>query len=315
MITKIKLENRVKDLFHKDQAFVIMLNVQWSLAKTFFWNSKMKIKQNFLVLFCFILVSCAMTGVNAIEPKKIIQILGGEIELVVSGKGTPNIILMSGYRDNIEASWGKVFYDIKNISTVLAYNRFNYGNSSTTKTPQTALHVVNSLKNILKNQKINPPYILVGHSLGGVYANLYARKFPKEVVGVVLIESSHPEQHKTLWPKFTLFQKSLMLLESRINPNMFTEVSSFHKTAKQISNAPKFPDIPLIVLTAGEPYYPKAELMEIHYKNQRSLVSMSTQGRQIIVKNSRHYIQNERPYIVIEAIKNIVAEVKAGDAK
>jgi len=99
-----------------------------------------------------------------------------------------------------------------------------------------------------------------------------------------------------------------MWLDSVFNSNRHTEVSTFNKTAEQISQAAAFPDIPLIILTAGKTA--SKEIMEVHHQNPKDLVSMSPQGKQLIIEGSGHFIQNEFPSIVIKEIRKMVTKIK-----
>jgi pimeloyl-ACP methyl ester carboxylesterase len=91
-------------------------------------------------------------------------------------------------------SWSKVFPEIGKNTTVFAYNRPGYGNSSKAITPRDGATVVEELRALLNSRGLRPPYVLVGHSLGGIYVQLFARKYPDDVVGLVLVDSSHPSQ-------------------------------------------------------------------------------------------------------------------------
>jgi pimeloyl-ACP methyl ester carboxylesterase len=77
---------------------------------------------------------------------------------------------------------------------VCAYDRAGLGWSDPGPTPRDARQVVHELHTLLDRAAIAPPYVLVGHSIGGMYVRVYAAQYPNEVAGLVLVDSSHPDQ-------------------------------------------------------------------------------------------------------------------------
>ena len=255
--------------------------------------------------------------VKPLAEKQTVDINGSKLEYVVAGEGKPVIVLLSGYGADIDISWSMIFPEVETISTVIAYNRFNYGNSGRVELPQTGTEIVSALRSLLKAEGLNPPYVLVGHSLGGVYAQLFARQHSEEVSGVVLVDSSHPDQEEMRraveGPVRHAVSGTINWIDAMTHPRRHTEVSSFAETASQIEAAPPFPDIPLIVISAGKepPAWLVGEgFIRIFQENQRRLVSLSPQGRQVIAKQSGHFVQNQEPEIVVQAIRKVVEEVQ-----
>ena len=112
--------------------------------------------------------------------------------------------------------WDKVISEVSKTKSVFAYNRPGIGNSVKTDKPRDAEQIVEELRSYLKELKIRPPYVLVGHSSGGLYMQLFARKYPSEVAGLVLVDSTHPLQMKGAgapenWSWWTKFYMSLFL--------------------------------------------------------------------------------------------------------
>ncbi|WP_420846621.1 alpha/beta fold hydrolase [Methylocystis parvus] len=90
--------------------------------------------------------------------------------------------------------WSKILPDIATETTVFAYNRPGIGASAPATTPRDGVTIVEELRATLRAKGIAPPYVLVGHSIGGLYVQLYARRHSDEVAGLVLVDSTHPEQ-------------------------------------------------------------------------------------------------------------------------
>jgi pimeloyl-ACP methyl ester carboxylesterase len=115
-------------------------------------------------------------------PKTKIHTPSGKLEYAQSGKEGPAVVLINGGSGPIEG-WYKTFHEISEETTVVAYNRLGVGGSDKPSTPQHGDAIVATLRQLLQVVNIHPPYILVGHSLGGLYANLFARQYPNEIAG------------------------------------------------------------------------------------------------------------------------------------
>jgi pimeloyl-ACP methyl ester carboxylesterase len=124
-----------------------------------------------------------------VEPGQLVDIGGRHINLHCTGAGGPTVILMAGL-----FSWSVVWYKtqpaIAQKTRVCAFDRAGYGFSDPGPRPQILSDVVDDLHAALNAGPIPGPYVLVGHSLGGIEARLYAQRWPKEVVGMVLVDTS-----------------------------------------------------------------------------------------------------------------------------
>jgi len=167
--------------------------------------------------------------------------------------------------------------------------------------PITADQVAIELRQLLAIADIPPPYMLVGHSLGGLYVQMFARKYPTEVSGVVLLDSASPEAPKELKTRARLKPGSAAYLEEE----------GVAESNKQIANAVSpFPDIPLTVIAATDhgPFFKdwEATLMQL----QRQLATLSPRGTLIVAQGSGHYVQNDRPGTVTDAIRRMVQTIE-----
>ena len=105
----------------------------------------------------------------------------------------PTVILetLSG---GSSANWGWIQPEIAKVTRVCSYDRAGLGWSDPSPKPDTLQQTVDDLHALLQKARIIGPYVLVGHSIGGIYARMYAAKYPDEVVGIALVDSSHPDQ-------------------------------------------------------------------------------------------------------------------------
>ena len=126
---------------------------------------------------------------------------GYKLHLNCTGDNGPVVVFDSGLGNN-SLEWALVQSEIAKSNRACSYDRAGYTWSDESPLERTSQNIVEELRNLLKNAEIPGPYILVGHSFGGFNVLLYANKYPEEVAGVVLVDSSHEDLlKKTLQPK------------------------------------------------------------------------------------------------------------------
>jgi pimeloyl-ACP methyl ester carboxylesterase len=126
-------------------------------------------------------------------PGTLVDIGGYELHLHCEGQGSPTVILEAG-AGGFSSHWVYVQDEVTQFTRVCAYDRAGLGWSEASPRPRTADVVVEELHALLTAAGVAEPYVLVGHSLGGVFVRRYAHEFPNEVEGIVLVDSAHPEQ-------------------------------------------------------------------------------------------------------------------------
>jgi len=123
------------------------------------------------------------------QPGQLVDIGGRHINMHCAGAGTPTVILMAGI-----FSWSVVWYKTQPViaqkTRVCAFDRASYGFSDPASRPQIISDVVEDLHKVLQAGSIPGPYVLVGHSLGGLEARVYAQRWPTDVVGMVLVDTA-----------------------------------------------------------------------------------------------------------------------------
>lgn len=127
-----------------------------------------------------------------IEPKppgKLIDIGGYRLHINCTGKGGPTVILIAGAGD-FSFDWSLVQPGISKFGRVCSYDRAGLAWSDPGPTPRTMRQEAHELRTLLKKAGIEPPYVLVGHSIGGLISRVYADSFPAEVTGLVLVDST-----------------------------------------------------------------------------------------------------------------------------
>lgn len=231
---------------------------------------------------------------------------GHKVESVVAGQGLPVVVFENGLGATLDW-WAKVWPEAARESTVLAYNRAGYGQSEAATQPRDGTHIVEELRALLRARKLAPPYVLVGHSLGGLYMQLYARQYPREVAALVLVDATHPEQLKgagdpQTWPSW--LKLSFGLLSSDTAKQ---ELAALDATGQAVLRLPVDPAVPVWVLSALRPMAQSSALADDANRKRAALATLYPGARQVWVDSS-HGIPLEQPDAVVAAIREAVRQ-------
>jgi pimeloyl-ACP methyl ester carboxylesterase len=126
-------------------------------------------------------------------PGRLVDIGGHRLHLLESGRGSPTILLEAGLMSTV-LSWTGLQQELSNSYRVVSYDRAGLGWSELGPMPRTADRLVNELHELLQRGGISPPYVLVGHSFGGLTMPLFAARYPEEVAGMVLVDPVAPAE-------------------------------------------------------------------------------------------------------------------------
>jgi pimeloyl-ACP methyl ester carboxylesterase len=209
------------------------------------------------------------------------------------GKGEQTVIFEAGIGNGSE-NWIEVQPEISKIARTFSYDRSGIGNSDATKSRRTSLAQVRALHTLLNRVKAKAPYIIVAHSIGGFNARLFAATYPKEVSGIVFVDSSHENQF------LKLRGKQLKDLKEMLDgiEHSYDAIPSASEV-KKMRDKDSLRNIPIIVLSAIQPSF-----------DQNDLLKLSKYNKHICVKDSGHFIHSDRPQIVIDAIKELIEKTR-----
>jgi pimeloyl-ACP methyl ester carboxylesterase len=272
---------------------------------------------------------------------------GRRLNIYCNGSGSPTVILEAGQSDDVSAR-AAVQPIVAAKTRVCSYDRAGFGFSDPNKRPDTAVNFADDLHRLLAVAEIEPPYVLVGHSLGGMYVRLYADLYPAEVAGMVLVVPANEEQRIAFTviaePQRTPAEWAAYLADYYGKRREciaaaaagFTPDTPMYKQcvdepdphfSEAINNALRarrsFGDLPLIVLAASSPRPRRKNETEAHFalsaKVQDSLyqqlVALSTRGRYKVVPNSTHQIQIDQPQAVSDAIFEVMGLARPDKAE
>ncbi|MGH9554895.1 MAG: alpha/beta fold hydrolase [Terriglobales bacterium] len=130
---------------------------------------------------------------NFPPPGKLVDVGGHRLHIQCAGEGRPTVVLETGALA-MSAFWGWVQPQAAVHTRVCSYDRAGLGWSEPGPEPRDALRIARELRILLRNAGETPPYVLVGHSFGGLLVRVYADQYPEDVVGLLLLDSSHPDQ-------------------------------------------------------------------------------------------------------------------------
>lgn len=126
-------------------------------------------------------------------PGRLVDVGGHRLHLLESGSGSPTIVLEAGLMSTV-LSWSHLQRELAQSYRVVSYDRAGLGWSDLGPMPRTADRIVDELHTLLQQAGIAPPYLLVGHSFGGLTMPLFAARFPDETAGLVLVDPVVPAE-------------------------------------------------------------------------------------------------------------------------
>ena len=130
-------------------------------------------------------------------PGQVVIVGSHHLHLQCMGRGKPAVIFDSG-AGGTSLDWRGIQHELTAETRVCAYDRAGFGWSDPGPSPRTSQRIVDELRILLKNAEVAPPFILVGHSFGGLNMQLFAARYPDEVAGLVLVDSVHPQLYSRM---------------------------------------------------------------------------------------------------------------------
>ena len=218
------------------------------------------------------------------------------------------VVFENGLHSTIDG-WDKVLDALPANVSAFAYNRPGYGHSDAAASGRDGATIVAELRQMLQQKGLRPPYVLVGHSLGGLYLQLFARQYPQEVAGLVLVDALYPRTVRKPedFPLLTRAAKRLFF-SATVND----EIDAIHRTGEQMMALPAIDDaVKPVVQLINEPKGATAVSVDFGAINDSPQTwtfvrGLYPHGRRIIL-DSDHQMQRESPVQVVDAIREVVA--------
>jgi pimeloyl-ACP methyl ester carboxylesterase len=248
--------------------------------------------------------------------------------------GSPTVVIDVGFADSYtNTKWRAIQKRIARDTWTCAYDRAGYGPSEPGPFPRSSQQVANELSMLLSNAGVEPPYVLVGHSLGGLNMQAFINQYSDLVAGAVLLDPPPlPFLTGERFPElYQLAQRETEALfvaaeqagrstdpEERAKASHYQTLASEHQmmmaSAEQVMAIESYGDMPLIVLASGKPnpaFGPFAEAFQQFWIEQnQALAAKSTYGTCILAAESGHHLYADVPDVVLDAIRQVIAQVQ-----
>jgi pimeloyl-ACP methyl ester carboxylesterase len=249
---------------------------------------------------------------------------GRRLFLRCTGHRSPTVVFEGG----LTSDWYELQNQLAGFTRVCSYDRPGGpgSRSDPAPTPRTARDFVADLHALLHVAHVPGPYVLAGHSNSGLFSVLYASTHLRQVAGLVLIDAVHPATIKRrlamLKPLVSpeeweaLRQLMITVPPRLVDPEGIDIWTSERQTRLALRRSPLRP-MPLVVLAHGHPDDPPPPFVEheerLWQQLQRELAQLVPGGRLVIATQSGHDIPHEQPELVLDAIRDVVRAVRAGD--
>ena len=257
-------------------------------------------KQRLMVVSALLLAACSTK-----VPARVETVNGQEIEVATAGTGgSATVVFEAGLGDDW-TSWDEVASRVAKQTRIFAYSRPGYGASSPFATPRTPTVIVEELRELLSSQGYAPPYVLVGHSMGGTYMELFAKLHPGEVAGVVLVDPRHRDFLDTCEAaKLDNCGLPEPLLQTQAAATI-AEYHAFADASAEIGRAGAFGSYPVRVVIATD--HPVSKAREALWEQMLgALAHEAPNGQPIMAQGAGHYVQLDDADLVVRTIVEVL---------
>lgn len=304
-------------------------------------------------------------------PGRLVSVGRHRLHTRCEGDGRPTVVFDAALGGS-SISWSLVQPAVARVTRACTYDRAGFGWSDPGPLPRTAARIVDELHELLARSDVPPPYVLVGHSFGGLVTRLFAARHPAEIGALVFIEPAHPEEwlhpteeqrllidrgtrlcsHGAVAARIGLARavealvglgafgpaRALVKMVSRgglrrqdegilapvwrlpaearqplrqmwTRPGFFealgSQIASVCESAAEVDREARggYGDLPVVTITAEG-------AGERRLQADAALARLSTRGRQVLAPNSGHWIPLDAPQVVIDAIVDVVNDVR-----
>lgn len=268
--------------------------------------------------------------------ERLVDIGTHRLHVRIEGEGGPVVVIETGIGD-LSANWRPVQSRLAEETCVITYDRAGYGASETGPLPRSAARASRELYALLEAIPVDGPCIIVGHSLGGLNAQVFARLHPGRVAGLILLDppplgwitgETYPGLRKMAEEMTKEWFAASKRLESSSDGNgrslakFYRAIASeqselFGSSATEAASIASFGDLPLLVIAAGRanPMFGEVadEFQRFWIEENRSLSLKSTRGTFLLLEQSSHHLYDDEPDRIVEAILSMVAAVRSND--
>ena len=238
-----------------------------------------------------------------------------QVQMASAGSGRYTVLFESGFGTDLRA-WRKVAPEVAKSARAVTYSRAGHGTSSARPEARTILQNSEELDQLVAAAKLSPPFILVGHSYGGLLARAFAVRHPGWIAGMVLVdpadEGFNPALRKLDAARAAADDKQFAAI---VPPKFQPELQQLQPVLDSgvFPVAGKLPDVPVVVLTSAQQadkpefFLETPQAVAIKRGLHAAFVRQFSDGSQVVTEKSGHNIQLEQPELVVAAIDKVIA--------
>jgi pimeloyl-ACP methyl ester carboxylesterase len=238
-----------------------------------------------------------------------VAVAGHGLQLLVGGQGSPAVIFEGGFGTGI-ASWSTVQRDVAAFAQTVSYDRAGIGQSDLGPKPRSAKQIATELHTALEKSGVKPPYVMVGHSFGGIYVRVFADMYPKEVVGMVLIDPSQESFNDWLIKNYPDRVKAGASNIAKASEGVQAEFASVDASYELARTTKVQQGVPVILLSATEDESMPAEGRKVWIEKHKEWLATVPGSKHIVVEKGVHFIQAQQPALVLDAIKEVLKRAR-----
>lgn len=283
-----------------------------------------------LLFVCSFLLAANTRSLWAQETRGKFDVGGRRILLACQGTGSPTVVVDAGMATGPveDPAWQHIAARVATVTRVCLYDRAGLGGSDPNPSPVlTSADAASDEAKALQAAGLPGPFVLVGHSIGGLHAQVFAARYPSKVAGLVLVSTTHPDQLR-IWAALlppaadgeakAITDTRTFLSKMESNPSQNPERLNLRASAEQAHQLHSLGSKPVIILThspkfrmvpgLAEPLAIKLE--DATQTMQRQYLSLSTRATQHIAATAGHHLPDEAPDFVADGILEAVQDVR-----
>ncbi|MEO7222533.1 MAG: alpha/beta hydrolase [Devosia sp.] len=274
---------------------------------------------------------------------RLVDVGGHELHLDCRGQGTPTVVMDAGLGKS-SLDWTLVQPELAHRTRVCTYDRAGMGRSAPGPEPRSPAHLADELRVLLQNGGVTGPYVLVAHSLAGKNARMFAKTYPADVVGMVLVDARSEiveatADHKSFAAalesqaaQYSIARRfgiarlfggglvgqplvpadmatQMVLAETNGDAIAATTQEGLARTADdEALTSANLGSMPLVVIAADE----SMSNMQNWPEAQNAMAKLSSNGRLVVANHSGHAVHLAAPNVVIDAVNDVLADVRNG---
>lgn len=236
----------------------------------------------------------------AFAQHKLVEINGGNIEVEILGAGSPTVIFECGLAMNY-SYWGTIPDSITQSTQVLLYNRAGIGKSDIVSDKREIPTMINELKQVLEEENIQGPFIMVGQSMGGYLVRYFSNKYPNDVAGVLMIDPASEEVYDNMNREYLedfVFRFSNNFARASLGERL--EWNYYLKNREFVRGVYVPENIPVTMLSASQFNW---------YKYHKTMIANTKNTRHLLIESS-HEMHKDKPEVVISEIRELIKRVQ-----